>query len=174
MREVFYGVISQGVTPYFFMEEKICSFFGHRDIGETDKLKTVLSTEILRAIEFGCRIFYFGGYGDFDSFCYEIVTKIKNENQNLNLKLIYCVSQEKYLYKKVRYFNREDYDDVIFLMPEFDGWYKSIYFRNCAMIDQSEVIIFYAENRENSGAYKAYKYAKNKAGKQVINLWDNL
>ena len=155
------------------MEEKICSFFGHRDIDAIDKLKMVLLAEILRTIEFGYRTFYFGGYGDFDFFCYEIVTEIKNKNPNLNLKRVYCVSQEKYLYKKVRYFNREDYDDVIFLMPKFDGWYKSIYFRNCAMIDQSDFIIFYAENRENSGAYKAYKYAKNKSNKQVINLWEN-
>ena len=33
------------------------------------------------------------------------------------------------------------------------------------------VIIFYAEERENSGAYKAYKYAKGKKEKHVVNLW---
>ena len=40
------------------------------------------------------------------------------------------------------------------------------------MIDNSDVIIFYAENRANSGAYKAYRYAKSKKGKWVINLYD--
>ncbi len=41
------------------------------------------------------------------------------------------------------------------------------------MIDQSNFIIFYAESREDSGAYKAYKYAKSKKDKQIINLWEN-
>ena len=38
------------------------------------------------------------------------------------------------------------------------------------MIDKSDFIIFYAENRESSGAYKAYKYARNKKEKYIVNL----
>ena len=170
-REVFYGVTSQGVAPYFCMEKKICSFFGHRDVKITDRLYVMIADEIMKAIEFGCRIFYFGGYGIFDGLCREIVTKIREENPELEIRRVYCVSQERYLRKNVRYFNREDYDEIIYLTPSFDGWYKSIYFRNCAMIDRSDYIIFYAENRENSGAYKAYKYAKKKSDKQIINIW---
>ncbi len=70
------------------------------------------------------------------------------------------------------YFKKENYEEIIYLMPSFEGWYKSIYYRNCAMIDRSDLVIFYAENREKSGAYKAYKYA-NKKHKRVINLWGN-
>lgn len=128
--------------------------------------------EIMRAVELGCRTFYFGGYGTFDDLCREIVTRISKENPKLDIKRIYCVSQERYLRKRVRYFNREDYDEIIYLLPSFEGWYKSIYFRNCAMIDQSDLVIFYAENREGSGAYKAYQYAKKKKDKQVVNLWE--
>ena len=157
----------------FCMKEKICSFFGHRDVDITDRLYAMTSAQIMRAVESGCHVFYFGGYGDFDDLCYKIVTKIKHENPELGIKRTYCVSQERYLYKRVRYFNREDYDEIIYLMPSYQGWYKSIYFRNCAMIDQSELIIFYAESKEDSGAYKAYKYAKRKKDKQVINLWEN-
>ena len=62
-----------------------------------------------------------------------ISLKIRNK-----LRLIYCVSQERYLRKGVRYFKRENYDEVIYLMPTLDGWYKSIYFRNCAMLGKSE------------------------------------
>ena len=118
--------------------------------------------EITKAVELGCRTFYFGGYGDFDALCHKIVTKIKDEKTWSEIKRIYCVSQERYLRKNVRYFKREDYDEIIYLIPSFEGWYKSIYFRNCAMIDQSDCIIFYAEPKEDSGAYKAYKYAKKK------------
>ena len=155
------------------MEEKICSFFGHRNVNVTEHLRAMATAEITRAVEDGCRTFYFGGYGSFDAFCYEIVTKIKGENPNLNIKRIYCVSQERYLRKGARCFDRENYDEVIYLAPSFDGWYKSIYFRNCAMIDRSDIIIFYAENKEHSGAYKAYKYAKKKKDKQLVNLWDS-
>ena len=38
------------------------------------------------------------------------------------------------------------------------------------MIDKSDVIIFYAQEKENSGAYKAYKYALKKK-KHIINLY---
>ena len=175
MREVFYGATSQGVAPHFIMDEnKICSFFGHRDVEITEEIKKAVEAEILNAIDMGCRTFYFGGYGDFDALCYGLVTQIKDKNKELGISRVYCVPQESYLRKKVRYFNREDYDDVIYLMPSFDGWYKSIYFRNCAMIDESAAVIFYAEERADSGAYKAYKYAnKKKKDKRIINLWNN-
>ncbi len=74
--------------------------------------------------------------------------------------------------RRVRYFNREDYDDVTYLEPSFEGWYKSIYFRNCAMVDKSDYVIFYSEKREGSGAYKTYRYAEKKSGKVVVNLYE--
>ena len=154
-------------------KDKICSFFGHRTIKSTETLSEIITAEIVKALEFGCRTFYFGGYGDFDKLCYQIVSKIKRTNPTLNIERVYCVAQESFLHKKVRYFERTDYEKVIYLTPAFEGWYKSIYFRNCAMIDNSEVIIFYAEKRENSGAYKAFMYAKKKKGKRIVNLFEN-
>lgn len=149
----------------------ICSFFGHREVEFSEELLLALISEIVKIIDLGCRIFYFGGYGAFDELCYKVVTNIKEENPQLNIRRVYCVSQERYLRKNVRYFNAESYDEVIYLTPAFDGWYKSIYFRNCAMIDKSDFVIFYAEKRETSGAYKAYKYAKSKKGKYIVNLF---
>ena len=169
-REVFYGVISQEVALFFNMEDKICSFFGHRNIEVTEELYTMTAAEIRKSVDFGCRVFYFGGYGEFDELCYKIVTKMQKETPSLGVKRVYCVSQERYLRKKVRYFTPENYEEIIYLTPSFDYWYKSIYFRNCAMIDKSSYIIFYAEQRENSGAYKAYKYAKTKKDKYIVNL----
>ena len=80
MREVFYGVISQGVTPYFFMMEfdKICSFFGHRDVTVTQELYEATFHAIVHSLKNGCRIFYFKGNGKFDDLCYRIVTMIKS------------------------------------------------------------------------------------------------
>ncbi len=172
MREVFYGVISQGVAPYFFlMEEKICSFFGHRDVEITSELIEAAANAIGEAVKDGCRVFYFGGFGDFDGLCYRIVSELQAEDPSLGLRRVFCVPQERYLRKRARYFRAEDYDSVIFLQPAFSGWYKSIYFRNCAMIDASDRVIFYAEKRENSGAYKALRYAEQKADKRAVNLF---
>lgn len=153
-------------------DAKICSFFGHRTIDMTEELYAKVYDEIEEALRIGCRCFYFGGYGDFDALCYTIVTEMKGQYREHEIRRVYCVPQERFLYKKVRYFNRESYDDVIYLTPAFAGWYKSIYFRNCAMIDKSDCIIFYAENRENSGAYSAYKYALKKKDKRLVNLWN--
>ncbi len=154
------------------MEERVCSFFGHRDVAVTERLYERVFAEIMTAVERGCRVFYFGGYGDFDALCRNIVTKIQGENPALGIKRIYCVAQERYLRKPVRYFRREDYDEIVYLTPSFEGWYKSIYFRNCAIIDESDRVIFYAESRKDSGAYKAYNYAIREKNKQVINLWE--
>ena len=148
-------------------EEKICSFFGHRDVEITDELFAKTTAEIEKSVNFGCRIFYFGGFSDFDALCYKIVTQIKERKPNI--KRVFCVPQEKYLRKNAPYFKREDYDEIIYLEPSFEGWYKSIYFRNCAMIDQSDVVIFYVEERKSSGAYKALKYAL-KTQKHITNL----
>ena len=170
MREVFCGAVSQGAAPYCFMEEKICSFFGHRKIEATESLSEKLKAEILKAIGFGVRTFYFGGFGAFDALAHKTVTEIKDLHPELQLKRIFCAPTEYYLRKIGRYTRSEDYEDAIYLEPSFKGWYKSIYFRNCAMIDKSSFLCFYAEARNNSGAYKALKYAEKKK-KQIINLY---
>ena len=54
----------------------------------------------MKAIDFGCRIFYFGGYGEFDALCYKIAKKLQEEKNELDIKLIYCVSMEKYSKKQ--------------------------------------------------------------------------
>ena len=60
-------------------KNKICSFFGHREIAITEELYATTTAEIMKAVDLGCRVFYFGGYGAFDALCYEIVTKIKED-----------------------------------------------------------------------------------------------
>ena len=151
----------------------ICSFFGHRDVTVTEELCARVTEAVRYAVDrLDCRIFYFGGYGDFDDLCYEIVTKIKENEPSLGIERIFCVPQERRLYKKDRYYAPEKYEDVIYIARPFEGWYKSIYFRNISMIDESHCVIFYAEAREKSGAYKAYKYAeKKKKEKHIFNLW---
>lgn len=140
----------------FVRVEMVCSFFGHCRGEITDTLYDITFAEITKAIDLGCRIFLFGAFSEFDDLCYQIVAKIKEEHQKLNLHRVFCVPQERYLRKRAWYFNRADYEETKYIVPAFEGWYKAIYFRNCAMIDESDYVIFYAEKRQNSGAYKTY------------------
>ncbi len=144
-----------------------CSFFGHRDIDISTELYEKTKTFINQVFQNGCKNFLFGGFGDFDKLCYDIVTELKL-TKDKSIQRIFCVPQERYLRKRATFFNRDKYDDVVYLMPRFEGWYKSIYYRNIAMIDQSNFVLFYAQYRENSGAYKAYKYAIAKQNEKII------
>lgn len=149
--------------------EKVCSCFGHFTVEITDELKARSSKEIDKAIDRGIRIFLFGGRSDFDDLVYDIVSEIRLQNSHLNLKRIFCFPLEKQLRKPPNWFLQKEYDGYSCPTKDFDWWYTSIYYRNCAMIDQSDLVLFYAEERENSGAYKAYKYAV-KIHKDLVNF----
>ncbi len=148
---------------------KTCSVFGHSTIEITKELESKLFETLKNLIDNGCENFYFGGFGMFDELCHKVVSELKLTYNHI--KRIFCVSDPRHLRisKRPKWLKREDYEEFVYLDLEFDWWYQRIYYRNCAMIDKSDIIIFYAEERENSGAYKALKYAKQKK-KSFINL----
>ncbi len=150
---------------------KICSVFGHSEINITKELEENLTTAFKNLINEGCEIFLFGGFGMFDELCHRLISELKSTYKNI--KRIYCLSDPRHLRpsKRPKWLKSEDYEDFVYLDLQFDWWYKRIYFRNCAMIDKSDVVVFYVEERKNSGAYKAYKYAKQKK-KRIINLYN--
>ena len=148
---------------------KICSVFGHSKIEITNDLENKLFETFKELINKGYEYFYFGGFGMFDDLCHKVVSQLKSEHTEI--KRIFCLSDPRHLRinKRPKWLKSEDYEDFIYLDLDFDWWYQRIYYRNCAIIDKSDIIIFYVEERENSGAYKAYKYVKQKK-KQIINL----
>lgn len=149
--------------------EKVCSCFGHFTVEITDELKARTSEEIDKAIADGIRVFLFGGRSDFDDLVYDIVSEKMEKNDGLCLKRIFCFALDAQLRKPPVWFRKKEYEGYECPAKDFDWWYTAIYYRNCAMIDQSDLVLFYAEKRENSGAYKAYKYAV-KTHKKSINL----
>lgn len=153
---------------------KICSFFGHRVIDNKKEVETNVARLVEDLIKNDFTVFQFGGFGEFDELCYSLVSALKERYPTI--KRVYCLCEEKYLQEKKRQnvFREEDYEEFVYYVPSFDYWYTRIYYRNCEMIENSDYIIFYAENRADSGAYKALKYAK-KARKKYINLfYENL
>ena len=150
--------------------EKTCSCFGHSVVDITEELTEGTRIEIDKAVEDGVRIFLFGGRSDFDDLCYDIVTEKKTSNPELNLKRVFCLPLDRQLRKPPNWFRRKEYEAVECPTKDFDYWYTAIYYRNLAMIDQSDLILFWVERRENSGAYKTYQYAVKKH-KRIVNLF---
>lgn len=149
---------------------KTCSVFGHSTIKITKELENELFETMEDLIKQGCEVFYFGGFGMFDELCHRIVSELKLTYRHI--KRIFCLSDPRHLRinKRPKWLKNEDYEEFVYLDLEFDWWYSRIYYRNCAMIDRSDIVIFYVEERENSGAYKALKYA-NRKKKEIINLY---
>ena len=142
------------------MEEKICSFFGHREIVVTEELKSKLMELVLDLVgNKGFNTFYFGGFGMFDDLAWEVVSQVKKEYPNI--KRVYCLSDPRHELpsKRPKWLKDDDYEKFIYLDLKFDYWYKRIYYRNCEMIDNSDFVVFYCNEIKTSGAYKALKYA---------------
>lgn len=150
------------------MTYKTLAFFGHRKIVVTDTLIIKLRNLIERFIvseNFG--YFYFGGFGDFDQLCYNIVSELKAKYPHI--QRIYVYEDENFLRKKPKYLLHEEYEYFVYYEPKVKYWYYRILFRNFEIIDRSDYIIFFVNNKENSGACKAMNYAKSKK-KSFVNL----
>lgn len=148
--------------------KKVCSCFGHSDIVETDELVRELTKQIEYLVrDEGVTTFLFGAFGEFDVLCNRIVSQVKVDFPYIERVL--CLSDRKYLSKRNRadWMNETKYEDFVYLELDYDFYYTRIYYRNCEMIRKSDFDIFYIRNHENSGAYKAYKFAKKNKSKII-------
>ena len=134
-----------------------CCFFGHGEMDFTDELKEKVKNKLIELIEkenYG--VFKFGGISAFDYGCWELVKELKE--QYPHIKTVLCLWEGKRPWW-AKYRKCDETEDLIL---DFDYWYTRIYYRNTAMIDTSNYCIFYVNRTENSGAYKAMKYAISK------------
>ena len=140
---------------------KICSVFGHSGLfKDKDLLKLKIEREFLNLIlNHNVEKFLFGGFGEFDNLCYEIICELKK--QFPQIERIYCVENERLLRidKRPLWLKQRKYEHIIYLEPDLKYWYTQIYYRNVEMIKVSDFVMFYIRKTENSGAYKTYKYA---------------
>jgi len=146
------------------MEYKICAFIGHNKFTFTPAIKEKITNYLETLItEENYGIFRFGGLGEFDYACWEIVGELKEKYPFIKRKL--CLWADKYpWWAKAR-----EYDEIEELPLDFDYWYSRLYYRNTAMIDLSDTTVFFVENKNRSGAYKALQYATAKK-KNLINF----
>lgn len=166
------------------MDKAVC-FIGHRKIEDTTELRTTLAKTLADLIENqGIANFLFGDKSAFDSLCYDMVTEIQKEYPHIRRIKYRKDTPVLDEYSKPLFI--KGYEDSI--CPEgVEKAGKASYIkRNQAMIDASEICIFYYNEdylpdkikiskaavnsyQPKSGTKIAFDYAK-KQGKEIKNL----
>lgn len=178
---------------------KSCCFIGHRKINETQELKQRLKNTIERLIkEKQVRTFIFGSRSEFDFLCHQIVSNLMSIYPTIERVVYTCKSELAVLkHDKAKLeqifstaFKQDitlcEYEKEVEHKTKFTSGKASYVERNKAMIDDSDICIFYYdknykpfkrkrskndvfEYQPNSGTSLAYVYAKQK-NKVIINV----
>ena len=163
---------------------KACSFFGHRDTPQTDELKQKVRETVERLIvEEGVDTFLFGSRSKFDELCHMVVTELKEKYPHIQRIAYLCKHESGCLAgegKKEQCRIKELTGREVYV-PEYEDIKKSSRVnsagkrayveRNQWMIDESNVIIFYLDEkimREFSGTKVAYKYVQIKSKNMLL------
>lgn len=157
------------------MYRNVCCFFGHRNINETEELKTkIIETIETLIVEKQVDTFLFGSKSRFNSLCWEMVTKIKEKYPHV--KRIYVRAEYPHISEEYRDYLLKNYEDTYYPEKILNSG-KAVYVeRNCEMIDSSQYcIVYYDENiaptTRKSGTKIAIDYAI-KQDKTIIYLMD--
>ena len=166
---------------------KTCCFIGHRNTKKTPELLDELRNALIRLIEEKCvKTFLFGSKSKFDDVCFEMVTELKFEYPDI--KLVHVRSQYLYLTEYYKDYLLESYDDT-YIPEKVENAGKASYVeRNQAMINSSDLCVFYNDDKYNPPERKQYKrafsYSQPKSGtriayehaikknKEIINLFN--
>lgn len=146
---------------------KICCFFGHSKLYNTEEIQKKLYKAIEKLIlKEGIKDFWVGNYGVFD----KMASYILNE-----LKKIYDIKIEliiPYLTREIAeendFYNRRFDSVCIADIPQTTHYKSKITKTNQYIVDNCEYMICFIEN-EWGGAAKALKYAEKKK-KIIINI----
>ena len=157
----------------FIMGKNICCFFGHRKINETEELKSKLIKTIKKLIiEENVDTFLFGSKSQFNSFCREAVTEIKEKYPHI--KRVYVRAEYPYISEEYKNHLLQSYDYTYYPEKLLNSGRASYIKRNYELIDNSHycVVYFdasYSPTARRSGTKIALDYAIKKH-KVIINL----
>lgn len=138
------------------------TFCGHRNISqaESQRLTSLLYTELEKLIKDGADTFLLGGYGDFDLLCAQTVKRLKEKYPDIISTLVIPYIDRDY--------NKDLYDDSEYPPLEKVPKKFAILKRNEYMVQKSDVVITYVVFSWG-GAYETLQYAKRKK-KFIVNL----
>ena len=155
------------------MEERTCSFFGHRNITELEELRENLYYEIESLItNKGVDTFLFGSKSCFDRLSLEIVTKLKEKHPHI--KRIYVRAEYPYINDWYEESLLKIYDETYYPEKIMGAGRFAYVERNYEMIKRSHYCIVYyneaeAPKKRKSGTKIAVDYAI-KMGKEIIGI----
>ena len=148
------------------MKEKTCCFFGHREINETEVLKTKLMEIIEKLIvDENVDTFLFGSKSRFNSLCLELVTELKEKYPHI--KRIYVRAEYPYISEHYKNYLLESYEDTYYPGHIIGSGRAAYVERNYEMINRSQYCIVYynepnAPSTRKSGTKIALVYAIKK------------
>lgn len=155
------------------MTQMTCCFFGHREIKETEELKQQLYSviESLILLE-NVSKFLFGSKSQFNSLCYEQVTKLKEKYPHI--KRIYVRAEFPQIDASYKAYLLESFEDTYFPQRAKRAGRAVYVERNREMIDHSQfcVVYYHADSlppKRKSGTALALDYAIKKE-KTIIQL----
>ena len=169
------------------MENKGCCFIGHRKIAKSSELREkILNTIENIIVNENVINFFFGSKSEFNDYCYEIVTELKEKYPQI--KRIYVRSAYEHIPDWYENGLLEHYEDTYFPEHMSKAGKASYVERNQEMINKSNFCIFYYDEnylpprRKNSrrdlfdyqpksGTGVAYEFAMKKKDKQVFNVF---
>ena len=178
---------------------KVC-FIGHRKVADVEQIKSKLRDTISMLISNGADTFIFGSRSDFDTLCWEVVTKLQEQFPHLK-RISYNAPHETAFTSKEerenceRFFSQmvkrevhyTDYEESVSSQKSINANKNAYVMRNQEMIDNSDVCVFYfnknylppkrkAQNKflpdyqPKSGTAIAFAYASQKK-KQIYNMF---
>lgn len=179
----------------------IVCFIGHRTVVDEEKIKNRIINVVLTLIEKGANTFLFGSRSDFNSLCWEVVAELKEKYSNIK-RVCYNAPHETAFTSKEERENCEqlfsqmtkrdvhfaDYEQSVNSQKASNANKNAYIMRNQAMIDASDVCVFYynkdylppmrksvigylPDYQPKSGTATAFAYATQKK-KQIINLFE--
>ncbi len=169
-----------------YLKQYSCCFFGHRKIGETEKLKINLY-QIIEDLIVDEKVdtFFFGSKSEFNRLCLKTVTELKQKYSHI--KRIYVRSEYQHIGNEYKAYLLETYEETYFPQNIQNSAKASYVERNYEMIKNSNFcVVYYDKNylppkRKNkrsgltdyqpkSGTAVAYNYAVKKKCK-IINVF---
>jgi len=136
----------------------IVTFAGHRKVAHPEMVKLWLYDTVTQQIANGAKIFFLGGYGEFDEMAAQIVKEHKEKYPYICSILIAAYPNRKW--------NTKLYDECLYPLTENISPRAAIPKRNEWMMKTADVVIAYIIH-VGGGAEKSVNIAQ-RAGKKII------
>lgn len=146
-----------------------CCFIGHRKIRKTSELIAEVQRTVKELIDKGATVFLFGDHSEFDTLCYEAVTELKKIYPHI-CRIHYRTAYQE-IDESVKKYFIAGYEDSICPKGVASSGKAAYVERNQAMIRDSDICVFYYDEKYQPARRKQYKKAltdyQPKSGTQI-------